>query len=124
MPQGYKADGTPANPTGKGGFGDRPWTINRGGLTKEQRAEHMRQHDVALRIRAKQMDALEELLDTLDDAPADIVASITPAINAMINDAMDRNGGKPKQSVDLSSDDGSMSPSGMGAFYGKLKEND
>lgn len=99
------------NPTGKGGFGDRPQDINRGGFTAEQRAEHQRQHDLALKIRAKQLDAVNAVADKLADLPEEFITTvITPAINSLIADAMDRNGGKPKQAVDLSSEDGTMTP--------------
>lgn len=103
--------GTVNNPTGKGGFKERPDDINRGGFTKEQRAKHYEQHNRALALRDGQLDALEKLVEKLRDKPEEFVSNIvTPAVNKLIEDAIDRNAGKPKQAVDLSSEDGSMSP--------------
>lgn len=112
------------NPKGKGGFGERPEAINRGGFTSEQRKKHYEQHNKALAIRDKQLAALERLAKELEHAPDELVpAIVTAAANQIINDAIDRNAGKAKQSVDLSSEDGSMSPKGrsLSDFY---KEQD
>lgn len=124
-PKGYKKDGTPANASGKGGFGENPDNINRGGFTSEQRQKHYEQHDKALALRDTQLDALAKLAKELEGATADQVAAIvTSAANQIINDAIDRNAGKARQSVDLSSDDGSMSPKGNDAFYATFDDGD
>ena len=114
------------NPTGKGGFKDNPENINKGGFTKEQRQKHYEQHDKALALRDKQLNALARLAEKLEDMPEDFVTNIvTPAVNSLISDAIDRNAGKAKQSVDLSSEDGSMSPGrGMDDFYREFKPSD
>jgi len=112
--------GTVNNPSGKGGFGERPDDINKGGFTSKQRERHYEQHNKALALRDKQLDALSALADDLADAPDELVpAIVTAAANQIINDAIDRNAGKAKQSVDLSSADGSMSPKGrnLSDFY-------
>jgi len=107
MPQGYKKDGTPANPTGKGGFGDRPEDINRLGVTSEaHRAMHAAAEASAL---AKERMA-EALLQEIEakGASSDVVEMIRPEINAFLKEAVDRIAGTAKSSVDLSSEDGSM----------------
>lgn len=43
------------------------------------------------------------------------------ARRAAASDLLDRGHGKPKQSLDLTSDDGSMSPRGLESFYGDQK---
>jgi hypothetical protein len=109
MPQGYKKDGTPANPTGKGGFGDRPEDINRLGVTSEaHRAMHAAAEASAL---AKERMA-EALLQEIEakGASSDVVEMIRPEINAFLKEAVDRIAGTAKSSVDLSSEDGSMTP--------------
>lgn len=118
--------GTANNPHGKGGFGDNPQNRNPGGFTAAQRAKHYEQHNAALAIRDKQLAALAKLADELEHAPDELVpAIVTAAANQIINDAIDRNAGKAKQSVDLSSEDGSMSPSnGMADFYKAMPKQD
>jgi len=121
MPSGQKKTGGPPNPTGKGGFGERPDDINRGGFTKEQRAKHYENHNKALAVQSRMLDAI---MSEFNENPEvkNIIDHIRPEINALVRDAMDRWGGKPGQSLDLSSSDGSMSPRGLKDFYADLDE--
>lgn len=105
-----KQPGWCPNPGGKGGFKERPEDINRGGFTKEQRAKHYEQHDKALALRDLYMDNQFELLESLKGIPEDIAATLTPQINRMIEDAMDRNGGKAVQAIEVESPNGTMTP--------------
>ena len=109
MPQGYKKDGTPANPTGKGGFRDNPENRSKLGVTSEaHRAMHAAAEASAL---AKERMA-EALLQEIEakGASSEIVEMIRPEINAFLKEAIDRISGTAKSSVDLSSEDGSMTP--------------
>ena len=89
----------PSNPTGRGGFRDNPQNINRMGFTKEQRAAHYEQHNLALEIRAKQLEALKAAVT--DGVPAEVLATIQPAINQLISDALDRWQGKATANMDI-----------------------
>lgn len=98
--------GVANNPTGKGGFGERPQDRNPGGFTKEQKAQHKINRDRALALEDRILSALE--------ADGDGVA-IREMLSGgdvlrLIHTAIERYDGKPKQAVDLSSEDGSMSP--------------
>lgn len=96
------------NPNGKGGFAERPQDRNPGGFTKAQKEQHKINRDRAL--------ALEDRILTALEADGDGVA-IREMLSGgdilrLIHTAIERYDGKPKQAVDLSSEDGSMSPKG------------
>lgn len=111
------------NPTGRGGFGDRPEDINRLGVTSEaRRAMHAAAEASAL-AKERMADALlEEIM--AKGATSEVVDMIRPEINAFLKEAIDRIEGTAKASVDLSSEDGSMSPKGLDAFYSATPDKD
>lgn len=101
--------GEKRNPTGRGGFADRPEDINRLGVTSEaRRAMHAAAEASALAKERMAEALLEEIM--AKGAPKDVVEMIRPEINAFLKEAIDRIEGTAKSSVDLSSEDGSMTP--------------
>ena len=89
---------------------------NPGGKTSEHRKAEIRAAELAAKV---QLDLVEALHNTLkaaqDDAPK--LAAIKADVLKLLKDSQDRGYGTPKSSVDLSSEDGSMSPKGLGDFY-------
>lgn len=114
MPKGRQENGLPPNPTGKGGFADNPENINRSGQSSKARLAWMRANEAAAEFAAIQLEThLAEAKIKLDaDDKQSIIEMLTPQINALIKQAADRIEGTPKQSIDLSSEDGSMTPKG------------
>jgi hypothetical protein len=104
-----KSKGWKPNPTGKGGFQDRPQDINCGGFTKEQKAQHKVNRDRALAIEDRMLSAVEGMFNEHPEKEK-IVQYIRADVLRLVHTAIERYDGKPKQSVDLSSEDGSMSP--------------
>lgn len=102
----------PRNPSGKGGFADNPDNINRAGVSSKARLAWLRANEAAAEFAAIQLEAhLSEAQTNLDaENKQAIIEMLTPQINALIKQATDRIEGTPKQSIDLSSEDGSMSP--------------
>lgn len=115
--------GTVNNPHGKGGFKERPDDINRGGFTKEQKAQHKINRDRALALEDRMLSAVEGMFLEHPEKEK-IVEYIRGDFLRLIHTAIERYDGKPGQSVDLSSSDGSMSPKGLGDFYANLSGKD
>lgn len=111
MAQGYKKDGTPTNPTGKGGFNERPQDRGKGMTSEAKKAWH-RANEAGAELAAIIMEThLAEAQEKLsEDDRQSIIDQLTPTVVALIKQAADRVEGTPKQSVDISSPDGSMSP--------------
>lgn len=84
-------------------------SANPGGKTSEHRKAEIRAAELAAKV---QLDLVEALHNTLkaaqDDAPK--LAAIKADVLKLLKDSQDRGYGTPKSSVDLSSEDGSMSP--------------
>lgn len=97
------------NPHGKGGFGERPQDRNPGGFTKEQKAQHKINRDRALALEDRMLSAVEGMFLEHPEKEK-IVEYIRADVLRLIHTAIERYDGKPKQAVDLSSEDGSMSP--------------
>lgn len=113
------------NPTGRGGFGDRPEDINRSGVSSKAHTNWHRAAEAVSEVQADQAEALERIIKgEARDGDVDIVKEIRSDINTFIKQVMDRAHGTPKASVDLSSEDGSMSPKGLDAFYAASPEKD
>lgn len=102
--------GTVQNPSGKGGFGDNPDNINRAGQTAEARKAAYRAGEKAAKAKEKLVDALLAEIEAREGVPADVLDLVSPQVNALVKEALDRAYGQSKASVDLSSDDGSMTP--------------
>ena len=81
---------------------------NPGGKTSEHRKAEIRAAELAAKV---QLDLVEALSNTLDAAEGDEgkLAAIKADVLKLLKDAQDRGYGTPKSSVDLSSEDGSMS---------------
>jgi hypothetical protein len=82
---------------------------NPGGKTREHRLAEIRAAELAAKV---QLDLVEALSNTLDAVDGDAVKleAIKADVLKLLKDAQDRGFGQPKSSVDLSSEDGSMSP--------------
>ena len=106
------------NPTGKGGFGDNPQNINRGGFTAEQRAKREANRNKAMQLEEIMFD---QLLADVEDNHKKILEHIRPEVLKLIHTAIERVEGKAKQAVDLSSEDGSMSPGMSDAVLAALR---
>jgi len=79
---------------------------NPGGLTAEQIALRKANRDRAFAIEEKLLSALEK---DMTENEAAILQHIRADVLKLIHTAIERVDGKPKSSVDLSSEDGSMS---------------
>lgn len=126
-PKGYKKDGTPANASGKGGFGERPEDINCGGLTEEQKANRAKARDInaengvlAAELQAKLLLALE---DDMSREGAEILDHIRGDVLRLIDSAMDRHYGKAIQHVKQDTTVTEV-PKGNDAFYADSGEDD
>lgn len=82
---------------------------NPGGKTSEHRKAEIRAAELAAKV---QLDLVEALSNTLDAAEGDEdkLAAIKADVLKLLKDAQDRGYGAPKSSMDLSSEDGSMTP--------------
>ncbi|HHH7389271.1 TPA: hypothetical protein ACP2SZ_005362, partial [Escherichia coli] len=63
-------------------------------------------------------EAITQLVEIMRDGDAPHAARV-----AATKEILDRGYGKPQQSVDHSSTDGTMSPAGLGHFYGSSTES-
>lgn len=82
---------------------------NPGGKTSEQRKNEVRNAELATAIRMRLLEALHQTLEQeLDNAAT--LERIQSDVLKLIKDSEDRGLGAPKASVDLTSEDGSMSP--------------
>lgn len=79
---------------------------NPGGKTKEQAARDARTADLASRFREKLLSRVMEKLELGDDPLKHLSADLI----RVLKDSEDRAYGTPKQAVDHTSSDGSMSP--------------
>lgn len=97
------------NPKGSGGFQDRPQDINRSGLSSEAKTAYYRAAEVLAKANEELANAFAR---AVNDAGGDLekLALIKSETNTFIKNITDRVDGTPKSSVDLSSEDGSMSP--------------
>jgi hypothetical protein len=77
------------------------------GKTSEQRQLEISNAWLATQLRAQM---LQELVATVKDNPAAILARIEPATLKLIKDAEDRGLGTPKASVDITNSDASLKP--------------
>ena len=80
---------------------------NPGGFTAEQVEKRKANRDRAIALEEKMLAALE--VDMTDNEQA-ILSHIRADVLRLIHTAIERVDGKAKQAVDLSSEDGSMSP--------------
>lgn len=92
------------------GFASHPEHINRDGKTSAQKAQEYKNGEQravnagkALEVQSRMLDALLKDFDNNPEAEY-IIEQIKPAVNALIQDAMDREYGRAKQAVDVTSD--------------------
>ena len=92
------------------GFASHPEHINRDGKTSVQKAQEYKNGEQravnagkALEVQSRMLDALLKDFDNNPEAEY-IIEQIKPAVNALIQDAMDREYGRAKQAVDVTSD--------------------
>ena len=83
---------------------------NPGGKTSAQRKLEIANAERATRIRARMLEALEGLMNENPEKDGIVGDLIKADILRLIKESEDRGLGTPKQSLDLTSDDGSMSP--------------
>lgn len=80
---------------------------NPGGFTAEQAEQRKRNRDRAIALEEKMLAALESDMTENEQA---ILGHIRADVLRLIHTAIERVDGKPKQAVDLSSEDGTMTP--------------
>jgi hypothetical protein len=80
---------------------------NPGGFTAEQVEKRRKNRDTAMALEEKMLTALARDMSEREEAILDHIRS---DVLRLIHTAIERVDGKPKQAVDLSSEDGSMSP--------------
>lgn len=83
---------------------------NPGGKTSEQRKLEIANAEAATRIRARMLSALEGMMNEHPEKESIVSDLIKSDFLRLVKEAEDRGLGTPKQSVDLSSQDGSMTP--------------
>lgn len=82
---------------------------NPGGKTSEQRKAEIRNAELATKIRTRLLEAVNATLQ--DDTSTDnAIARIEANILKLIKDSEDRGLGQPKAAIDLTSEDGTMTP--------------
>lgn len=82
---------------------------NPGGKTSEQRKMEVRNAELATAIRLKLLEALHGAVSQ-DASNATALEKIQSDVLKLLKDSEDRGLGTPKTSIDLTSEDGSMSP--------------
>lgn len=87
---------------------------NPGGMTAEQVEKRRQNRDRAFAIEEKLLAALEK---DMTENEAQVLEHVRSDVLRLIHTAIERVDGKPKQSVDLESPQGTMSPKGLGDFY-------
>jgi hypothetical protein len=83
---------------------------NPGGVSSERKRLLNEAAERAARIMARQLEALEGLMNEHPEKERIVSELITADIHRIVKDALDRVDGTPRQSVDMTSSDGSMSP--------------
>ncbi len=86
---------------------------NPGGKTSEQKRMEMENAARATRIRGRFLEALEALMSEHPEKQTLIEERLTGDVLRLIKESEDRGLGTARQSVDLSSEDGSMTPQGI-----------
>tara|TARA_R110000868_G_scaffold179574_1_gene419688 strand:+ start:8747 stop:9118 length:372 start_codon:yes stop_codon:yes gene_type:complete len=79
------------------------------GKTSEQRKAELRNAELATKIRTRMLEAVQAALQD-DTSTANALARIEANILKLIKDSEDRGLGQPKAAIDLTSEDGTMSP--------------
>ena len=82
---------------------------NPGGKTSEQRKAEIRNAELATKIRTRLLEAVQATLQD-DTSTAAALERIEGNILKLIKESEDRGLGMPKASVDLTSEDGTMTP--------------
>lgn len=82
---------------------------NPGGKTSEQRKAEIRNAELATKIRTRMLEAVQAALQD-DTSTANALARIEANILKLIKDSEDRGLGQPKAAIDITSEDGSMTP--------------
>lgn len=98
---------------------------NKPGESSEMRKRSLANAQKALELRGRILDAA--LAQSDGKTPEEILELLDAAMNTMLKDSENRGMGMPSSSVNLTSDDGSMSPSAtqdavMAALKAKHKE--
>ena len=110
-----KRSGNPnPSPSTRFNVGDRP---NPNGKTSEQKKNEMRAAELASKVTLDWMQAISNLVDSAGGDDAKLAELRSDTLN-LVKEANNRAFGTPKSSVDLSSDDGSMTPPSTIAIVG------
>ena len=80
---------------------------NRGGMSAESAAKRKANRDAAFALEERMLAALKK---DMDEREAAALEHIRADVLRLIHTAIEREDGKPKARVDLTSEDGSMSP--------------
>jgi hypothetical protein len=105
---------------------------NPGGKTSEQRKMEIANAERATRIRGRFLEALEGLMLEHPEKETLIEDRLTSEVLRLIKESEDRGLGTARQSVDMTSSDGSMTPKGipddlrsaLDAIAGKISGSD
>lgn len=92
------------------------------GKTSEQKKNEMRASELASKMTVEMMEAFIKLADEKTNA-GDVAGMLSSDLMNLIKEAQSRAHGTPKASVDLSSEDGTMSPKGLGEFYKSMPDD-
>lgn len=99
------------NPSPETRFGAERGNEPKGGKTSEQRRAEYQAAEHAAFIREKMLSVIKEKIDAGEDP----LQFIDPATLKLFKDSEDRAHGTPRQAVDHTSSDGSMSPKAIDA---------
>jgi hypothetical protein len=88
-------------------------TPNPGGKTSEQRKLEIANAERATRIRGRFLEALEGLMLEHPEKETLIEERLTSEVLRLLKESEDRGLGTARQSVDMTSSDGSMTPKGI-----------
>lgn len=93
------------------------------GKTSEQRKAEIEAAELASFVTRDLIKAVHDLVSSADTDEARLEYLRTETL-ALLRDAQNRAHGTPKASVDVSSEDGTMTPRGLDAFYAAKPSDD
>lgn len=92
---------------------------NPGGKTSAQRKAEVRAAEKAALIQADLIDALANVIQSCEGDPSKL-EYVNGDVHRLLEAVQDRAHGKAKQSVDVESPNGTMTPKGLGDFYADI----
>ena len=83
---------------------------NPGGKSKAQRANELKAAEISAKLRLKALASMQAMFSDKDIGPDDLELLLSTGALNLFKQSEDRAHGTPKQSVDNTSSDGSMTP--------------